>query len=207
MSLCSFHGTPKAGPERSCGTSGTAETHEYHLEHILKKMLIERGFPEIVDDENSYPDQPLAYFIVQMDKSICQSYNHATNLFGYKGVPTKRTMLLLEEISEMHGVFIMAVCQLTHCFDFNGCDALLHSAQKKKMRSYPAPLCTEHIVRDWNRACEESYTDRLIQRCFMRALERNADGDVDKSLVPKSVQIGTTIKMTRKRPLRMKVIE
>ena len=40
----------------------------------------------------------------------CQSYNHATNLFGYNGVPTKRTMLLLEEISEMHGVFIMAVC-------------------------------------------------------------------------------------------------
>ena len=53
--------------------------------------------------------------------------------------------------------------------------------------NYPAPLCTEHIVRDWNRACEEACTDRLIQRCFVRALERNADGDVDKSLIPKSI--------------------
>ena len=82
----------------------------------------------------------------------------------------------------------MAVCQPTHCFDFNGCDALLHSSQKKKMRSYPAPLCTEHIIRDWNRACEESCTDRFIQWCFVRALERNADGDVDKSLIPKSIR-------------------
>ena len=96
--------------------------------------------------------------------------------------------LLLEEIAGMHGVFIMAVCQPTHCFDINGCDALLHSAQKRKMRSYPAPLCTEHIIRDWYRACEESCTDRLIQRCFMRALERDADGDVDKSLIPKQVR-------------------
>ena len=87
----------------------------------------------------------------------------------------------------MHGVFIMAVCQLTHCFDVNGCDALLHSAQKKKMRSYAAPLCTAHIVRDWNCACEETCTHRLIQRCFMRALERNADGNVDKSLIPSSI--------------------
>ena len=80
----------------------------------------------------------------------------------------------------------MFVVQATHTFGVNGCDALLHSAQKKRMRSYPAPLSTEHIVRDWNRACEESCTDRLIQRCFMRALERNADGD--KSLIPKSVR-------------------
>ena len=56
------------------------------------------------------------------------------------------------------------------------------------MHSYPAPLCTEHIIRDWNRACEESCTDRLIQRCLVRALERNAGGDVDKSLIPKSIR-------------------
>ena len=79
-------------------------------------MLIERGFSEILDDENSYLDQPLAYFIVQMDKSTWQSYNHATNLFGYNGVPTKRTMLLLEEISDIHGILIMSVCQPSHCF-------------------------------------------------------------------------------------------
>ena len=56
------------------------------------------------------------------------------------------------------------------------------------MRSYPAPLCTDHIVRDWKRACEEVCTDRLIQRCFMHALERNADGDIDKTFIPKAIR-------------------
>mgnify|MGYP004361406655 CR=1 FL=1 len=154
----------------------------------MKKMLTERGCEELdLEDDENYPEQPRGYFLVQMDKSTCQSYNHATNLFNYNGVPTKRTQLLLEDIAVFHGVFIMAVCQPTHCFDVNGCDALLHSAQKKKMRSYPAPLCTEHIIRDWKRACEEVCTDRLIQRCFMRALERDADGNIDKSLIPQSI--------------------
>ena len=186
-SICSYHGTPKAGPERTCGTSGTSETHEYHLERIVKKMLVERGFPEIGEDDE-YPDQPLGYFIVQMDKSTCQSYNNAQNFFLYNGVPTKRTVLLLEEISAMHGVFVMAVVQPTHCFDINGCDALLHSAQKRKMRTYPAPLCTAHIVRDWNRACEEVCHHRLIQRCFMRALRRDENGDIDEDLIPESIR-------------------
>ncbi len=151
--------------------------------------MTECGFEELdVKDDENYPVLPRVYFLVQMDKSTCQTYNHATNFFDYRGVPTKRTQLLLEDIAELHGVFIMAVCQPTHCFDVNGCDALLHSSQKKKMRSYPAPLCTEHIVRDWKRACEEICTDRLIQRCFMRALERDADGDIDKSLIPKSIR-------------------
>ena len=54
------------------------------------------------------------------------------------------------------------------------------------MRSYPASLYIAHIVRDWKRACEEVCADRLIQRCFRRALERDANGDIDKSLIPKS---------------------
>ena len=49
------------------------------------------------------------------------------------------------------------------------------------------PLCTEHIIRDWNRAVEESCTERLIQRCFVRALQRDENGDVDKTLIPKSI--------------------
>ena len=60
--------------------------------------------------------------------------------------------------------------------------------KSEKMRSFPAPLCREHIVRDFKRACEEACTERLIQRCFMRALERNAEGDVDKSLVPQQIR-------------------
>ena len=38
---------------------------------------------------------------------------------------TSRTQLLLEELSDKHGVFIMVVVQATHTFDVNGCDALI----------------------------------------------------------------------------------
>ena len=59
---------------------------------------------------------------------------------------------------------------------------------KRKLRTYPAPLCTNHIVRDWKRACDEVCHARTIQKCFVRALRRNADGDIDISLIPTSVQ-------------------
>ena len=110
------------------------------------------------------------------DKSTWQSYNLKENFFGYRGVPTSRTQLLLEELSDKHGVFTIVVVQAT-----NGCDALLHSAQKRKLRNYPAPLCTDHIVRDWKRACDEICYARTIQRCFMRALRRNTEGNIDES--------------------------
>ena len=147
----------------------------------------ERNFLEIVDDDphvDPYPDQPLGYFIMQMDKITCQTYNLRDNFLGYRGVPTERTTLLLEDIAGMYGIFILVLVQATPTFDVNGCDALLHSAQKKRMRSFPAPLCTEHIVRDWKRACDQVCHSRTIQRCFMRALRRDADGEIDESLIP-----------------------
>ena len=153
----------------------------------MKKCIEERGY-EALDENADDPDEPLDYFIVQMDKSTCQTYNLKNNFFGYRGVPTKRTELLLEEIAIMYGVFILVLVQATHCFDINGCDALLHSAQKKRMRSYPAPLCTDHMVRDWTRACQKVCHARTIQRCFMRAFRRDADGDIDESLVPKAIR-------------------
>ena len=82
----------------------------------------------------------------------------------------------------------MVVVQATHTFDVNGCDALLHFAQKRKLRSYPAPLCTDHIVRDWQQACDEICHARTIQRCFIRALRQNTEGDIDENLVPQSIQ-------------------
>ena len=42
-----------------------------------------------------------------------------------------------------------------------------------------AEFSCEHIIRDWKRACEEVCHSRTIQRCFMRALRRNADGEID----------------------------
>ena len=137
---------------------------------------------------DAYPEHPLGYFIVQMDKSTCKTYNIKNNFLGYRGIPTVRTKLLLEEIAENYGVFILVVPQATHIFDINGCDALLHSVQKKRMRSFPAPLCTDHIVRDWKRACDEVCHHRTLQRCFMRALRRDADGEIDESLVPRAIR-------------------
>ena len=122
-----------------------------------------------------------------MDKSTCQTYNLKEGIFGYNGVPTARTVALLDEISENYGVFLMAIAQPTHCYDFNGCDALLHSTQKRKLRSFPAPLCTQHIVRDWTLACEQSCHARLIQKSFVRALRRDENGDLDVSLIPRPI--------------------
>ena len=68
------------------------------------------------------------------------TYNLKENFFEYHGVPTSRTTFLLEEIADMYGVYILVAVQATHTFDVNGCDALLHSAQKKRMRSFFAPL-------------------------------------------------------------------
>ena len=89
------------------------------------------------------------YVVVRCDKSTCQTYNLHGNFLGYNGVPTKRTQVLLEKIMLLLGICILLLVQPTHCFDFNGPDALLHSAQKKKMRSYAAPLCQEHVIRDF----------------------------------------------------------
>ena len=157
--------------------------------------MIERGFPEIIDEGDTlgtYPEQPLAYFIVQIDKSNCQSFNLKDNFFGNCGVPISRTQLLLEEISAAHGVFILVVVQATHTFDVNGCDALLHPAQKRTLRSYRVPLCTEHIIRDWKQACDEVYHQRTIQRCFMQVLQRNMEGILMKAWSLNLFGIGMT---------------
>ena len=53
----------------------------------MKKMLTGRGCEEVdLEDDENYPEQPRGYFLVQMDKSTCQSYNHAMNFFNYNGV-------------------------------------------------------------------------------------------------------------------------
>ena len=98
----------------------------------MKKCLIERGYTEIVDEgdiQGQYPEQPLSYFIVQIDKSTCQSYNLKHYFFGYRGLPTLRTQLLLEDIAKTH--YVHYAVQATHTFDVNDCDALLHSSQKQ----------------------------------------------------------------------------
>ena len=55
--------------------------------------------------------------------------------------------------------------QATHIFDVNVCDPLLHSVQKKRMRSFPAPLRTDHIMRDWKRAvsCERFVGMQMVR--------------------------------------------
>jgi len=53
-----------------------------------------------------------------------------------------------------------------------------------RLRQFPAPLCQAHIQRDWGLAVSEVSTGgRLIQRSFWRAFRRDAEGDIDESLV------------------------
>lgn len=108
-------------------------------------------------------------------------------MLAYRGIPTARKNLLLEKISGTHGVFILVIPQATYIFYINGCDALLPLVQNKRMRSFPVPLCTDHIVRNWKRACDEVCHHRTIQRSFMRALRRDTDGEIDETLVPLSI--------------------
>ena len=59
---------------------------KYNISGFLFSDMKQRGFPEIIDDDpfvDPYPEQPLGYFIVQMDKSTCQTYNLKSNFLGY----------------------------------------------------------------------------------------------------------------------------
>ena len=70
----------------------------------------------------------------------------------------------------------------------NACDALYHSVVKRRLRQFRAPLCQAHIKRDWAFATAEVSADgRLVQRSFWRAFRRNADGDIDETLIPRSL--------------------
>ena len=68
--------------------SGTVDTHEHHLEPFVK-CLIERGYAEIIDEGDISVNRHL----------IILSYKSA-NFFGYRGEPTSRSLLLLEDIVE-----------------------------------------------------------------------------------------------------------
>ena len=60
--------------------------------------------------------------------------------------------------------------------------------QKRKLRRFPAPLCTDHIVRDWQRACDEICHACFNLKCFVRALRRDPNGDLDPLLIPCFIQ-------------------
>ena len=152
----------------------------------MKKCIESRGH-KAYKTLNDYPGEPKDFFIVQMDKSTCQSNNRADGIFGYPGKPTKATAEILGEIAEEYGVFIGVIVQPTHRYDLNACDALYHSIVKRRQRQYPFPLCQDHIRRDYALAVSEMSTDRVIQRSFWRAHRRDAKGDIDESLLPQDL--------------------
>ena len=76
---------------------------------IYNITIIEsRGWEIFTSDEEDYPENGTFrdYFIVQADKSTCQSNNRTVGIFGYPGVPTIDAQLLLDEIAADYGVFI-----------------------------------------------------------------------------------------------------
>ena len=168
------HG-PSAGPGKVCGISGTSFTHDYHLENIVKKAIESRGwemFNSDNDDDNPNNGPWRDWFIVQADKSTCQSNNGQVDIFGYPGVPTIDAQLLLDEISGDYNVSIGMIIQPTHRFDFNASDARYHSVVKRRLRQYPFPLCQEHILRDYATVAAEVRIYR----------------DVDETLIPEDIK-------------------
>ena len=55
------------------------------------------------------------------------------------------------------------------------------------MRNHKPPQTYAHLKRDFQAAVEKVCHRRTIQRCFIRAYERNAQGDRDSSLVPQQL--------------------
>ena len=97
-------------------------------------------------------------------------------------------MIRKNTCGKKYNVVVKAIVQPTHCFDLNACDALYHSIAKRRLRQFRAPLCQAHIKRDWGRAVREVSADgRLVQRNFWRAFRREANGDIDESLIPEEL--------------------
>ena len=107
---------------------------------IYNIIIIEsRGWEIFTSDkEEDYPENGTFcdYFIVQADKSTCQSNNRTVGT----GVPTIDAQLLLDDIAAEYGVFIGMIIQPTHRFDFNRLDALYHIVVKRRLRQYPFPF-------------------------------------------------------------------
>ena len=59
---------------------------------------------------------------------------------------------------------------------------------KEKVAKLSPPRCRDHIIRDFDRMVHEVSTGRMIQRCFWRAYRRDANGDVDLSLIPQDIR-------------------
>ena len=90
---------------------------DYHLEFIVKKCIEQRGFPEIIDNDpfvDPYPEQPLGYFIVQMDKSTCQTYNLKNNFLDIGAFPRlKQNCFLRKSLKSMEFSFWWFLKRLT----------------------------------------------------------------------------------------------
>ena len=55
------------------------------------------------------------------------------------------------------------------------------------MRQMKSPQTYAHLKRDFDAAVKNVCHSRNIQRSFMRAYSRDANGDKDESLIPKEI--------------------
>ena len=77
----------------------------------MKKCIESRGWEVFTSDtEEDYPTDGTYrdFFIVQTDKSTCQSNNRQVRIFGYPGVPTIDARL---QIAADFGMFIGMIIQ------------------------------------------------------------------------------------------------
>ena len=79
--------------------------------------------------------------------------------------------------------------QDTHCFDFNAPDAGFHSVLKGGVQNLPRAKCVDHIKRDIALVVDamQNNNPQIIQNAFIRAYERDTNGEKDKSLIPTQI--------------------
>ena len=111
--------------------------------------------------------------------------------FGWKWIwlswcSYQRFKELLKEIEFEYAVELSVEIQPTHTFDLNAQDALYHAEAKRQIRLQGFPKNNEDLVQKCKAAFRKISLDS-IQRGFMRAYSRDADGNVDESIIPESI--------------------
>ena len=95
------------------------------------------------------------------------------------------------KICEEYNVGCEVDIQDTHCFVFNAPDAGIHSVLKGGVRNLPRAKCVDHIKRDIELVVDamQNNNPRIIQNAFVRAYERDRNGEINQSLIPAQILV------------------
>lgn len=173
------------GPNRPHGSSGTAAIHYFHLKKQLHSLLKHRG---ITKKNKHLRKKKKPTFIVQLDKSTCQTVNTQINKqFGYKGILRPKSRILFDTFEKNYNIKIKAEVQFTHGFDVNAQDTMFHAALKLELKNGKMPKNSDHLQILFKAAAKRASNPRTIQKGFVRAYSRDQNGDKDLTMVPQEL--------------------